>query len=397
MPETDNFSSWLRSQGLRATTAEAMVTELGIESHEVFLACTESDSMRAELLSFAKQRFPFAMYAELRSFLESWVPQVVRPARSSLVDVLCSMLKSVSWELSSCAQKLGLLESSSNFEGEMQATEERFLQSNIPVLQELSNNVGEEQHHHGPTTIEASSIANTTDGEVHTIEERFFQGNIPILLQEPSNNVGEQQEHHGPTTKETSSISHAIDDNILGVNVKPEYFRGSTSQDNVDLMEASYQSAIHLTSREDMISKAVKVELCVPPIETSNDVPHADEIPTKNVRQFACSRCSQTFHNGDTLKKHMKRHLHDSSSKKYKCGHCPYGSNYKHAFDSHMRVHTREKPYKCCFCGKAFTQSGTLETHIRTHTGERPFKCFVCGKAFAHSSNMKSHILIHRN
>uniref|UniRef100_UPI00358FE895 uncharacterized protein n=2 Tax=Myxine glutinosa TaxID=7769 RepID=UPI00358FE895 len=318
MPETDNFSSWLRSQGLRATIADAMVTEMGIGSHEVFLACTESDSMRAELLSFAKQRFPFAIYAELRSFLESfWMPQVVRPG-SALVDVLCSMLKSVSWELSSCAQKLSLLESSSDYEGEVHAVEEGFLQSNIPspVLQEPSINVGEEQHHHGPTTIEESSMANTTDGEVHTIEERFFQGDYPVILQEPSNNVVEHPDHHGPTIKEASSIANAIDGNILEVNVKPEHFRGSTSQDNGDLIDASYQSAIHLPSCEDMIRKAVKVELCVPPREIINDVPLADEIPRRNGRQFACSRCSQTFRNGDTLKKHMKRHLQDSCLKK---------------------------------------------------------------------------------
>ena len=112
MAAKDAFQNWLRSQGLRVETAQAVITDLGIESKEVLRACTETDSVKAELFSFMKQKFPFAMYAEVRSFVKSfWEPQVVRPAGPALVDVLCSMLKSVSWELSNCAQKLSFLDS----------------------------------------------------------------------------------------------------------------------------------------------------------------------------------------------------------------------------------------------------------------------------------------------
>uniref|UniRef100_UPI00358E4FD4 uncharacterized protein isoform X3 n=1 Tax=Myxine glutinosa TaxID=7769 RepID=UPI00358E4FD4 len=118
MVEMEAFSAWLQVQGLRTETAHAVVKKLGIESQEAFRACIDPAPVKAELFVMAKQRLPFVMYAELRSFVESHCePRHARPAGSPLVSVLCSMLNLVSRELSSCAQKLNFLDVSPNYEG----------------------------------------------------------------------------------------------------------------------------------------------------------------------------------------------------------------------------------------------------------------------------------------
>ena len=113
MTEMETFPGWLRTQGLTSETAQAVIMELGIENRQVFQACTESDALRAELLSCAQQTFPFAMYTEFHQLMESCVkPGAIQSASSSSAHIFCLMLEHVGDKLSGCAQKLRLLKSS---------------------------------------------------------------------------------------------------------------------------------------------------------------------------------------------------------------------------------------------------------------------------------------------
>uniref|UniRef100_UPI00358F79F8 zinc finger protein 568-like isoform X1 n=2 Tax=Myxine glutinosa TaxID=7769 RepID=UPI00358F79F8 len=401
MYEVESFTEWLHVHGLRLETAQAMVMELGIKNQELFQACTKSDSMRAELFSFAKQKIPFVMYAEFRNFVETfWQPQVIQPPESATMDILCAMLNKVSEEFSSCAQKLS---------------------SSDPPLMSLIGDIGQQE------TAETSKMVGIKIEDIYSLQpeeerpttqygddairEEHLQGrfasNPPMVLSEVY--VKDQATE---SKKKTTLLKHTI---THPEGSSTETYKRSFCKKNKQKSNIFSQNYFH------KINNLYKCLVCGKSFTQLGHMNyhlriHTGERPytcvvcgksfafTGNLRihmrthtgerPYTCSVCGKCFRQSGHMKVHMKSHIRERESP-YKCSVCGKGFIEVNNMKKHMRVHTGERPYVCSVCGKDFAFSGNLRVHMRTHTGERPYNCSVCGKTFKQLGHLKVHIKSH--
>uniref|UniRef100_UPI00358F0D23 uncharacterized protein n=1 Tax=Myxine glutinosa TaxID=7769 RepID=UPI00358F0D23 len=389
MAEQETFTTWLRSQGLRVETARAMVKELGIESQEMLRTCTESDMLRAELLSITKHKFTFAMYAELHNFIDSYSElRAVQPSGSALVDVLCSMLKAVSQELSHCAQKLCLLTSTA-YDEQMQNAEGvvGIRISDVCSLHPEDDGTSSqseipEEEANIPQTSQDSFIVFKDDSQEISSRIQSPEANLIIGIKEESN-IMDESTFQGITEREV----------VMGGDLNGHVGELSEGyEDGVYPMKVGcFQDNIVSISQETWNGDCVTEGHYGDP-EMGNV--HRTERSGGNAGQLR-SRFSMILHKKAVPKRHTASHLQDSASKTYKCSYCQYSGKFKRKLTEHMKLHLTGKMYKCYICGKSFNQSGNMAVHMRTHTGERPYKCAICGKAFTQSSNLVVHMRTH--
>uniref|UniRef100_UPI00358EBEC7 zinc finger protein 468-like n=1 Tax=Myxine glutinosa TaxID=7769 RepID=UPI00358EBEC7 len=385
MAELGTFPTWLQAQGLRAEIARAVVTVLGIESHRTLRACAETASVRDELFSLAREKLPFAMYAELRSFIElRWEPRTLCSADSALVDVLYAMFNTMSRELTSCAQKLVSLQT-------IPPSREREIGG---LLEDPHDGIGIQ-------VVDIYSLCppgGTENSEPGVVIPPVNVSSSRTSSTPPPSSVNDvaletQKRHHSSTTKSLSDIStktneekrHSVDTDYFETDEADQLDERSFQHDVPD----SYESTLNLVH--------VKEEPFDYSFEEAGSAGHLPvERPLKHEDWFSCTKCSQSFHTEVTLKRHMSRHRQGSRVKAHQCSQCPYASSIKSNLYRHMTVHTGEKPYQCYVCEKTFTQSSSLKMHMRIHTRDNLYKYryFVREKAFNRMQAVQSHLRI---
>uniref|UniRef100_A0A8C4NKS7 C2H2-type domain-containing protein n=1 Tax=Eptatretus burgeri TaxID=7764 RepID=A0A8C4NKS7_EPTBU len=354
-----NFLEWLQTQGLRAETAQAVINVLGIETRKVLRACTDSDSLRAELLSLTKEKFKFAMYADFCKFVKSFLkPQVVQLAGSSLLGSLFINLENVIRELSSfCEKFVGFqnvqLENVPGFQGigfsgvcNLQYQDDGL----TPKYGDVFPANVESTRHNGSSVSETSRHASEKeDSDIHLTNGRTV---CPATEQSRSP-IGQIMSRCSVTVKKISILN-----------------KQSQEQD-------SRSSKYKCTSGEN--STKINIKLNKP------------KKVIKRKMRYKCNICSVHF----TLPRDIKIHMRTHRERPHKCSVCDKGFSQKHGLKEHTRIHTGEQPYKCSICDKCFSQKGILNKHSRIHTGERPYKCSTCDKSFSQTGNLNKHMRIH--
>uniref|UniRef100_UPI00358FE87F uncharacterized protein isoform X2 n=1 Tax=Myxine glutinosa TaxID=7769 RepID=UPI00358FE87F len=315
------FPTWLQGQGLSEDAVRAMIADLGIKSHDALRACAEPVLVRTELFLVARERLPFAMYVEIRRFVESlWEPpysefgsaDLVSAAGSSpLLAVLCSMMNGMIQELSSCAQKLN----------------------------SLSNT--------GRNNARLSDTTEDSNPAIRGFQEFCHQNDAsetePVLMDNLKNEPRdwEQEITKGRPVEHGRQLFLRRQQEVLGMD-----------ELQVDVPRC-YQS---------VGNKKHKCNHCP---YSSNNVGHFQahlRIHTGE-RPYKCSACGKAFTQSSVLQTHMRVH---TGEKPYKCTACEKTFAHLHSLQTHTRIHTGEKPYMCSSCGKAFTHSTTLRNHMRT-------------------------------
>lgn len=111
---------------------------------------------------------------------------------------------------------------------------------------------------------------------------------------------------------------------------------------------------------------------------------------------YPCHICHETFSSPPDLKDHQKRHVHNSTSRRYlvKCPKCRSRFLSQEALDNHLRTVTHDLP--CPECQTIFSCERSLRRHLAIHSTALPFGCDVCGKRFKTAVYLNSHSVMHQ-
>uniref|UniRef100_UPI00358FF870 zinc finger protein 239-like isoform X2 n=1 Tax=Myxine glutinosa TaxID=7769 RepID=UPI00358FF870 len=429
MDETNTFPAWLQARGLKRETAQAVVTELDMQSKGIFIACAESPTMRTELFSLAKQRLPFSMYAELKFFVESlWKLQSTDVGRPVLVDVLYSMLSAISLELASCAKKLISLDA---VDGPQGGRRIELGEEGIRIVDVCSLNQQRDEMNSPPSEFDdcgeetaAAFLASDMNAEM---DEIVHLHSSPAECDESTQTV-EGIQQSDDYEDDDNGVADG-DDNVLettlpeialdgDMHVENTSFDGSNlpvldedlevpsecinesilqgEQDPVPMDEKHFGDHITIpsSSQEPLSNVYVKQESCsANKKEPAFETPSAVVEPSDPASIYSCSRCTQLFLTQDALLLHMER-LH-RRGRLYKCSVCGRTFSELRMLQKHMAVHKGALPHKCPICRKGFARVSNMQLHMKVHFGEKPNKCFVCGNVFHNVYALQIHMRIH--
>uniref|UniRef100_A0A3Q2XBX4 Zinc finger and BTB domain containing 41 n=1 Tax=Hippocampus comes TaxID=109280 RepID=A0A3Q2XBX4_HIPCM len=89
--------------------------------------------------------------------------------------------------------------------------------------------------------------------------------------------------------------------------------------------------------------------------------------------------------------------IHIASKKILKCPKCDKTFDRAGKYESHTRVHTKEKPFQCDVCLQRYSTKSNLTVHKKKHASDAPFqmkehKCPFCNKLHASTKTLAKHV-----
>ena len=108
----------------------------------------------------------------------------------------------------------------------------------------------------------------------------------------------------------------------------------------------------------------------------------------KGKKDVTCSLCSASFISQSYLNVHMKKHKEG----RYTCKICNHTCNSQQNLKTHLKIHDEGKiEFECFKCSRSFSDVKSLRRHTAKHHPRKSISCPICKKTFQGIASFKNH------
>ena len=111
--------------------------------------------------------------------------------------------------------------------------------------------------------------------------------------------------------------------------------------------------------------------MCGKSFSRSNNLKIHIDLNHKQINEFQCEYCEETFGRKLNLDKHLNKYCHIKFNTSFNCTKCFKSFKTKQALSSHKKTHESIESIsdkKCNICDKVMSRAKDLKRHMKTHS-----------------------------